>query len=100
MGRSALLCVLVLAACSHERRVTRQRCEQLRDHLVDLRLQQVGPNRPGHPPIDLTAHRRALQRALGEGFLTRCQQQIALAKLDCEFDAKDATTANACGSQQ
>ena len=81
MGRSALLCVLALAACSHDRRVTRQRCEQLRDHLVDLRLQQVLPNRPGDPPLDLTAHRRALRRALGERFLTRCEQQMAVAKL-------------------
>ena len=70
MGRRALLSVLVLVACSRDHGVTRQRCEQLRDHLVDLRLQQVTPDRPGDPPLDLAAHRRALQRSLGEKFVT------------------------------
>ena len=100
MGGRVLLCAALLAACTNEHRVTRQRCQQLRDHLIDLRLQQANPGGASDPSLDLAAHRKVFERALGERFVTSCQQKLDVAQLDCELAAKDSTTANACGSKR
>lgn len=68
-------------------------CELLRDHLVDLRLASVGT--PGEP-IDIDAHRRAMQAALGDGFVSSCKTNVAQATIDCELAAGSLDAANAC----
>ena len=88
------ICLLVLAAaaCTGGGNAdVHQRCEQVRDHLIDLRLRQAAASdtspasqlptivpaqgdRPAEvvpppAPIDLEAHRAALKQALGTRFV-------------------------------
>lgn len=100
--------------------VVRTRCEELRDHVVELRLGDMEPranpylesfrrasvpslaghaHSPGVPPvpvIDRQAHRAAMQRALGDAFVTSCVKSITHEQLSCALEAKTSSTAAAC----
>ena len=69
----------------------RQRCTDLRDHVVDLRLNDVGD-----PGVDLAAHRAAMQQALGDHFIDGCMNDLSEAQKTCVTSATDSQALAAC----
>lgn len=66
-------------------------CEQLRDHMVDLRFQRaVGT------PDEIAQHRAAMQQALGAEFVSSCEKLMSPSEVECALRAPDSTTAMAC----
>lgn len=63
-------------------------CEQLRDHLIDLRLADA-------MHVDKDAHREALRMAMGSDFLEGCSK-LSDDAISCVLEAHDSTTASAC----
>lgn len=125
MAGFRLLCVAVLlGSCgtgTSEAEQTRRSCEQLRDHLIDLRLADVGQDRtspfqpptmpkptpgqvtppepiPPPQPVDLEAHRAAMKQALGEIFFGACTSMRA-DQVKCSLAAKDQDAVNACSNK-
>ncbi len=86
--------LLLLASCaSHEEAgPSRDRCVQLRDHVVELRL-------VGLPASDIAKHREAMRSSLGEDFVDHCVQLTA-SQVKCAFAAKDSTSVADCSSSQ
>jgi len=74
--------------------VDRARCEQLRRHLVDLRLADLGTLE-----VDVAAHRTAIENALGDAFVTSCQQSITVVQMTCALAAKNSALASTCTSR-
>src|SRR4051812_18897717 len=70
--------------------VERNRCITLREHLIDLRLASVGPS------VDVSAHRTAMQQALGREFVENCRE-LPEAQVTCELAANDSVKAASCG---
>ena len=89
--------LLVLAACGAEDASTEERaaspCEQLRDHLVDLR---VG-NATGTPD-QLAQHRAAMTRALGADFIESCEENLDATQIACSTSATDLAAVSACAT--
>jgi hypothetical protein len=83
--RSVLSAVLLLCACSSTDTVDRGKCESLRNHLIDLRLQ--GTNVVS--PAELAQHRAAMRQALGESFLSSCEKDMSLEQINCAMRASD-----------
>jgi hypothetical protein len=83
-------CVVAASCASSEDAGTsdRKRCTALRDHLVELRLQQSGATH-------VEAHRAAMTAALGEDFVSRCVE-LPASEVRCALAAKDPTSALAC----
>jgi hypothetical protein len=129
MWRSAfaVTAAISVSACASndDDTVDRQRCEQVRDHLIDLRLSSARrfptleelPAPSGHararrggpvlpqlprtadvavPPASLDAHRRAMRDALGESFVATCEQTLTAAQVRCALEATDTAAASAC----
>ena len=113
------LLLVVEAACTGDGASdVHQRCEQVRDHLVDLRLRQVAasdtslaaqlptvvPAQPGRPaevvpapsPIDLDAHRKAMKQALGDRFIQTCASSYHDSRVRCLLAADSSSAVNAC----
>lgn len=67
---------------------SRARCVQLRERIVDLRVE-------GLPAGDVALHRQALLDSLGETFVEDCQRLTA-AEASCAFAASDSTSVAAC----
>jgi hypothetical protein len=111
---------LALASCSSTQdpdEAARKRCEQLSDHLIDLRLADVGQDRtiplprirmppPGSldrpvidvppPPVDLAAHRAAMEQALGARFVGTCTSKMTVELVHCALEAKTSAAVAAC----
>lgn len=88
---------LVLAALSSgcgqpgdEVSAARQRCVELRDHLIDLRLKGV-------TGVDVAKHRQLMERALGEHFLAKCSDQSD-EEVRCALTAPDFAAVAACST--
>ena len=64
-------------------------CERLRDHVIDLRVAEVHQDRD--------AHRAALRRAMGRGFVSTCMDQSD-AHIDCEMKATTIDALRACAA--
>jgi hypothetical protein len=88
--------VVALFGCTSrdDDEVDRQRCEKLRDHMVDLRVADIGEIKE----VDIAAHRAALKQALGDSFIASCQQALTAPQITCSLAAKDSTAALACSS--
>lgn len=75
-----------------------KRCLRMRDHLIDLRLQQ--PREPDSDPVRNASvaaqHRAALTAALGEDFAVRCATGMSEAQIDCVMAATDNQAVVAC----
>ncbi|MDX2094206.1 MAG: hypothetical protein SFX73_40620 [Kofleriaceae bacterium] len=69
----------------------RSRCEQVRNHLVELRLASA-------TNVDVAAHRTALRRALGDEFIARCETSMSDAVVSCALAASDSAGAAACNA--
>jgi hypothetical protein len=89
---------LVLAACgaddaSSEEERTASPCEQLRDHLVDLRVGTATGT-----PDELVQHHAAMTRALGDDFVTSCEDDLDAAQIACATSATDLAAVSACAT--
>jgi hypothetical protein len=93
MGTIAVLATfLTLAAgCSEDPPSPQQRCDELRDHLVNLRLSDVST-----PDVDLAAHRSAMTAALGTRFVDNCVSAFTDKQIRCVMAATDSQTAADC----
>lgn len=69
----------------------RARCNELRKHVVDIRLQSV-------PVEDREAHRGAALDALDDDFASQCLQ-MSSERVSCGLRARDHTALLACGKQ-
>ena len=105
MGRSlcgvyVVIAAMLLSACSSASDDPRRRCAQLRDHLIDLRLQGLAtPSSDGQrsqAARDIESHRAALKRALGDSFVEACQAKMTPAQVTCALGAHDTAAASAC----
>ena len=102
MGKKShgLTCVLMsLAAAlgcscgnedSPETHTSRRDCEQLRDRMVEVRLESV--------TLDRDRHRAAITSSLGEDFLRTCVDTLPRRQVVCGRAAKDAAALAACAT--
>lgn len=90
--RKILLVLIVVAACGNEQdnEVELTPCEQLREHLIDIRLADA-------VNVDKESHREAMRQALGRDFLSRCSQ-LGDAAVTCALVAPDSASAAACST--
>lgn len=66
-------------------------CEQLRDHLVDLRVEGATGR-----PDELVQHRAAVKKALGDDFVATCERLMSSNEIACASKASDLASATAC----
>ena len=88
-----LLATAALTSCSSDTdagRVGRDDCAQLRDHLVDLRMESV--------TADHDQHRAALRSSLGASFISSCLELTTEPQLRCALQAADAQALAACAA--
>lgn len=93
-GRVFVIAVIIAsAACAQDpEELSAKRCQQLREHLVELRVKAA-------PAIEQQdAHRAALQQALGDSFVDACQK-LPAADVVCALNAADSAAADACASR-
>lgn len=88
--RRVVVTVALIFACGDDRPDAKPetRCEQLREHLIDLRLADA-------MHVDKDAHREALRGSMGNEFLTSCAK-LSDQVVACGLTASDSTTAAAC----
>lgn len=95
MGRSSFVFLIAcVAGCGTDEARTEDsshRCERVRDHLIDLRLAAA-------TNVNVEAHRKAMQGALGEGFMSSCQTMSDV-QTRCVLDATDSESAVACSAR-
>ncbi len=82
-----------LAACGSADEATteddlRAQCAQLRDHLIDLDVENV--------TVDRDAHRAALARALGDHFVDDCAANKSASAITCGLTAGSLEVAAHC----
>ncbi len=70
----------------------RSPCEQIRDHLVELRLAASH----GLSPDQLAQHRTALEQAMGPSFLETCAANVNERQAACVAAAIDSHAASIC----
>jgi hypothetical protein len=91
--RCVVLFVILTMGCatSNDRgeRPEPRRCEELRDHLVDLRLWEA-------TGVDRAAHRDAMRDALGPAFVTGCTSAMTEIQVECALKAADVAAATVC----
>jgi hypothetical protein len=61
----------------------------VRDHLVELQLAAASG-------VDRTAHRQAMEAALGADFAARCADSLTAGQADCVLASPDPAAAAAC----
>lgn len=81
---------IVAPACTSEDSgaARTRRCEQLRDHLVELRL--------AGRTADLDAHRAALKQTLGDTFVRECSSDLSSNQISCALASTDSKHAMEC----
>ena len=82
----------VFLGCTQATTVEREDCEQLRDHVVDLRLSTISDL----PTEDMAGHRSALRNALGEPFVSSCMKTFTPDQIQCAKSALDSDAASSC----
>ena len=94
--RSLIVCFLsACAADESSSTLSRRQCERYRDHVVNLRLNEVSPTIPTR---DLESHRVAMKQGLGDNFVAECEQKLSSADVRCGLAASDLSTAASCAS--
>ena len=92
-----LLVMVMVAGCNGddggESERTARPCEQLRDHLVELRLAGARGT-----PTELAAHREAMQRALGDDFTATCEKTMTTPQIACAASAGDLAAVSECSA--
>jgi hypothetical protein len=86
-----LVSLLLVASCaaSGDSRASRQQCEQLRDHLIDVKLAAA-------TGVDKAGHREAMRSALGADYVARCAEAVTDGELECALKASDDDALQAC----
>lgn len=84
----ALLCIGCATSSEPEKQGTAA-CQQLREHVIDLRVAEIHQ--------DQEAHRTAIRQALGDNYLASCLDEPR-ERFDCERQAKDIDSLRNCGS--
>jgi hypothetical protein len=82
----------VMSACTDApdpEEAAHKRCMALRTHLIDLRLATASAS------VDVSAHRKAFEEALGERFLDDCRQ-LPQQQVECSLRANDSAAASEC----
>lgn len=90
-----------MIACSSnsENDVDRRKCEQFRDHVLDVQLAGIDKTTDSHGgTVDVDAHRAAMKQALGEDFVATCQKKLTAAQLKCALAATDSAAVSGCAS--
>jgi len=91
--RALLVALLSCGACSSTDTVDRAKCERLRNHVIDLRLQETKVL----TPAELAQHRAAMTQALGDSFISSCEKSMSLEQINCAMRASDLHAAtNEC----
>jgi len=120
MGKVLAACTLVLMLGCTERtsdlgESKQQLCEQLRAHVVDMRVSKIPPFATGPTAEDLArvgekrppnaipnvaeGHRAALTRALGDDYVASCVTILTTEQLACSLKAKDTDGLVSCQRQ-
>lgn len=90
-----VVAALLASGCSEEHGSagSRERCEDLRDRLVDLRMASV--------TTDREAHRASLRASLDEGgaFVRRCVDELSSDQVTCGLAATDPAALGRCVSR-
>ena len=97
---SALLVIALSVSCGGDRegndgdaaRSSVAACEQLREHLIDVRLDGAS----GLDAAALAGQRAALQTGLGTEFIASCQQTMTRAAVQCARAARDGAGLARC----
>lgn len=92
--RIVLPLFFLVSGCAKSEEVDRRACEELRDHVVDLRINVAKGS--GGPPVDFEPHRIALRQALGERYINTCLTTFTVAQLRCALEATSDTGAKTC----
>ena len=91
MKRTLMIVILALTTtcATRDAQLAEDSCVQLRDHLVELRLESVSG-------IDnIAEHREAMRGALGVSFIERCRA-MPNRELKCALAATDSESVAAC----
>lgn len=93
MHRFGLVFTLLTFACAGDddsaERAPNPPCEQLREHVISLRLATVHGN-------DREVHRGPMRDALGADFIRYCEEHYSSSELQCALAAADTAAAMAC----
>jgi hypothetical protein len=91
--RSFVVVLLFTAACTTPRNESdladSELCGELRDHLVELRASETSG-------IDIAAHRRALVKAMGDGFVSACTASLTVKQVKCALSGQSLASATEC----
>lgn len=79
---------IALAGCAGEEETRARKCERLREHVIDLRIDGV-------PKRDREAHATALRNALSSTFTDECMA-LSNRQLSCALGATDVVASAAC----
>ena len=82
--------LFVFLGCADENEGVPKQCERVRDRLIDLQLADA-------MHVNRDAHRAVLRNALGPQFVSRCAESLTAKQRRCVIDARDLTSAQACG---
>lgn len=85
---AALVALLTACGAASNDPVSRQDCERLRDHVVELRMQSV--------TADRGQHRTALRATLDDTFISSCVESTTADHLKCVLAAKDSDSLVSC----
>lgn len=79
---------VVSIGCGADEPSPRPRCEQLRDHLIDVRLANMDA-------ADREAHRTTMRASLDGEFMAQCAK-LPTTRVNCALAASDAAGVRAC----
>ena len=88
-----VLVIAIWAACGADEPTDAERCEQVRDRLIELRLS----NATG---VEKKAHREVMRQALGKDFIASCAAKLTMAQQRCVLKARDSESATACAQMR
>ena len=81
---------LIGSACASDEEPTlEQRCERLRDHLIERKLADASG-------VDREQHATAMRAALGSEFVHRCVNEMSESQRTCAANARDGESITAC----
>src|SRR5262249_29946259 len=79
----ALVLVVGCTASHDDDPASRDACERLRSHIIDVRL-------AGMTEVDVAAHRAAFESSLGDAFIESCGRALTVRQARCALEASDA----------
>jgi hypothetical protein len=83
--------VACFAGCAARGADPAEQCAKLREHLSSLRAGSVPGTSGERAGVEL-----AMQRALGDDFVTSCTANMTASQVECSLSAKDLVSASWC----